>query len=238
MRITAQQLVTLTMNVRLHRLHSGRQLYDAEEVRDILLSEHPDLEGVLPPPSYDQLLQIYLPPSWGRLQMRAPYRPTRAAVRPLTDEPLRPMPHATSPRLVAGTSRDALAPFQPPPDPMEQILADLDVLRGDPMAALTYVCQRSRGVESAEAMNYARLTANVSRLLQISPGYIRASGRAGEVRQRAEGMAGARQRAYHEAWAPPAQVRTPPLSSIPGFDPAQVRSGLEALEERAHAGQH
>jgi hypothetical protein len=230
MRITAEQLVTLTMNLHMDHRFSGRQFYEAYQVRDELLREHPDLDGVDPPPGYDHIRQAYLPPSWQRVQMREPYHPERSAVRPLTDRDLRPEPHAASPHFEAGQRRDAWAPFQPPPDPIQQILDDLDVLRSDPMAALTYVCHRSRGIESAEAMRWARLTANVHSLLQITHGYIHADQRAESMRQGQEGMAGARQRGFHETWAPPAE----PLSSVPPVNPADVRMALEHLEWEAN----
>lgn len=232
MRITAEQLVTLTMNLRVDPRFSGRQFYEAYQVRDALLSDHPDLEGVAPPPSYDHIRQVYLPPSWNRTQMRQPYHPERTAIRPLTDHNLRPEPPRSGPAFEAGHRRDAYAPFQPPPSPIEQILADLDVLRGDPMAALTYVCHRSRGIESAEAMRWARLTANLHAMLQATPGYIRADQRAEGVRQAQEGPAGARQRAFHDAWAPSPE----PLSSVRDVDPYDVRSGLERIELQSGVG--
>jgi hypothetical protein len=229
MRITAEQLVTLTMNLHMDHRFSGRQFYEAYEVRDALLSDYPDLDGVQPPPSYEHIRQAYLPPSWQRVQMREPYHPERASVRPLIDRDVQPEPHPDSPHLEAGRRRDDWAPFQPPPDPIQQILDDLDALRGDPMAALTYVCHRARGIESAEAMLWARLTANVHSMLQATPGYIRADQRAESMRQGQEGMAGARQRGFHDTWAPAPE----PVSSVPGVNPGEVRTALEQLEWEA-----
>ena len=230
MRISAEQLITLTMNLHMDHRFSGRQFYEAYQVRDALLSEHPDLDGVDPPPSYEHIRQAYLPPSWQRVQMREPYHPERGGVRPLSDRDLRPESHPTSPHLEAGRRRDDWAPLQPPPDPVQQILDDLDVLRGDPMAALTYVCHRARGIESAEAMRWARLTANVHSMLQATPGYIRADQRAEGVRQSQEGMAGARQRGFRDAWAPSPE----PVSSVPGVNPVEVRGALEQIEWQAN----
>lgn len=233
MRIRAEQLVNLTMNYRVHHLNRVGPL-NAEEVRSSLLSDHPDLEGVLPPPNYDQILHLYLPRSWQRLQMRAPYHPQRQQIRPLTDANLRPV--APAPRLERGSIYDEFAQT-PPPDPVQQILDDLDVLRGDPMAALTYVCHRARGIDSREAMLWARLTANVHALLQITPGYIRADRRAEDFRNRQAGMGGIRQSAAHQAWAPDT-VPVPPLSSVPSVDPGEVRAGLERLERQAALAHH
>ena len=227
MRIRAEQLVTMVIDVHA-RYARSRSRWDPHSLHDLLVHEYPDLDGVFAPPSFDDILHDYVPPTWvGAMQIH--YQPERPQIRPLFDRPLTPLPvHiAEGPRWESGSRRDAWAPLNPPPDPVQQILRDLDLLRSDPMAAMTYVCLSARGLESPEAMNWARLTSNVWALAQIHPAFIRADQRAEGTRQAAEGVAGARQRAFHEAWAPQATVQAPPLPLVPDVQASAARSSLE-----------
>jgi hypothetical protein len=145
--ITAEEFVGLLEEMR----RQGRDLRDPDAVRAALLEERPDIEGVYPPPSYEEVLRRYVPDEWREVELLPPPR------------------HHHGPALVAGSPSDSSrASTTPPPDPGQQILADLDLLRSEPMGAMAYVVARGAGAESPEAMHWARFTALTARLMAMT----------------------------------------------------------------------
>lgn len=96
------------------------------------------VEGVLPPPAYETIVREYTPADW-RAQ------------------------HPGAPRLES--NNPLLESLREPPSYEDQVLADLDLLRSSPIAALVYVLCRSTGVENQQAIAWGRLASLVATAL-------------------------------------------------------------------------
>ena len=152
MYITATQFALLVEEIQDRYSRQGDELDDAEEIRAILLRDYPQVHGVVPPPVYERIRREYLPEDW---DMEIPQQ------REIRPRPGRPV-------LSSGSPRDRYAPPRPPRDPRLQIQADLDLLRTNPIGAMTYLVHRARGIESDRAMRWAHLSGRLYELMTIA----------------------------------------------------------------------
>jgi hypothetical protein len=144
MYVTAEEFLDMLHQIREQYRGTRYNLDDPQVMHDLLRREFPDVEGVVPPPAFETIRERYIPEEW---RMAIPQERRRQG-----------------PTLTAGTPEDRFATR----DPMEDILADLDSLRSDPFCALTYVVERSRGVDSRTAMNRGRAVGQVIQLVTMS----------------------------------------------------------------------
>lgn len=151
MYIDATQFAILLEEIQERYSASGRDLDSAEEIQEILLRDYPQIQGVTPPPAYQQIRRDYLPEDW---DMEIPQE--------------RPMRSRRGPTISAGSPRDAYASSRPPRDPRLQIQADLNLLRSNPMGTMTYLIHRARGIESERAMRWAHLSGRLYDLMLIT----------------------------------------------------------------------
>lgn len=105
-----------------------------EAIAEILRRDY-EVEGVEPPPPVETIIRDYTPAHW-RAQ------------------------HPGAPRLEH--ANPLLGAFREPPSYGDQVLADLDLLRSSPVAALVYVFCRSAGVDNQRAIAWGRLASLVS----------------------------------------------------------------------------
>lgn len=150
MRISSEQLARLIIWV--HDRYSGSpfDLSNPRTVCDLILQNFPEIDSVAPPPSPEELRRRYIESFWRTYEApsfdmdpAATIGPESAANRAYNDR-LRAMYHGG-----------------PVPSPAERMLSELDLLRSNPMGALTYVTMRACHYNNAEAMRYARISGAV-----------------------------------------------------------------------------
>jgi hypothetical protein len=161
MYVTAEEFLDMLHDIRERYQGSRYNLEDPQVMHTLLVREFPEVEGVIPPPAYETIRERYIPEEW-RMAIPQP----RSS-------------HRDGPALVSGTPEDRFATTDPVEELRQQILADLDSLRSDPFCAMTYVVERSRGVDSQTAMNRGRAVGQVVQLVTMSSRWgIRATHRA------------------------------------------------------------
>jgi len=234
--ITAEEFAWLLTEMRRRFASSGRDLSNPRVVRDLLRRHYPDIEGVTPAPGFAQIQRRYLPSEWNMELPQPPPRPRGPAISSLT------------PAEAARSTR-------PPPDPGARIISDLNLLRTCPIGALTYVTMTVSGVESREAMNWARLSSQLTQLLLMTPGGMRAghraiSGQTGQVDavHEARAVRAGRANAYQARIpthprgapppaAPPSSPKTRPVRQrFGGIPPEQTRARLPDIARRHGSG--
>lgn len=150
MRITSGQLARLIIWV--HDRYSGGpyDLSNPRTVFELIHREFPEVDAVAPPPSPEELRRTYIENFWRSYEApsfeadpAATIGPESRASREYNDR-LRAMYHGG-----------------PPPSPAERMLSELDLLRSNPMGALTYVTMRACHYNNSEAMRYARISGAV-----------------------------------------------------------------------------
>ncbi|MCU0577770.1 MAG: hypothetical protein MUD15_13260 [Desulfobacterota bacterium] len=148
MYVTAEEFLDMLQAVRERYRGGGYNLEDPQVMHTLLMRDFPHVEGVVPPPSYETIRERYIPEEW------------RMAI---------PQPrHRGGPAWTAGTPEDEFATTDPVEEERRRILADLDSLRGDPICAMSYVVQRSRGMDSRTAMTIGRATGHVFQLYAMA----------------------------------------------------------------------
>jgi hypothetical protein len=150
MRITSGQLARLIIYV--HDRYAGGP-YDLSSPRAVcglILQDFPEIDGVAPPPSPEELRRRYIENFWRSYEApsfesepAATIGPESRANREYNDR-LRAMYHGG-----------------PVPSPAERMMSELDLLRSNPMGALTYVTMRACHYNNSEAMRYARISGAV-----------------------------------------------------------------------------
>lgn len=158
MYVTAEEFLDMLHEIRERYRDSHLNLDDPEVMHALLRREYPEVEGVVPPPSYESVRERYIPEEW-RMLIPESRRgaPAISEIRPGEE----------------GSLTDPVAEW------CAQVVADLDSLRGDAFVAMSYVVQRSRGEDSRTAMDRARATGHVIQMfMMFTPTGIEATHRA------------------------------------------------------------
>lgn len=147
MYVTAEEFLDMLHIIRDRYRHSHLNLDDPEVMHTLLLREFPEVEGVVPPPAYETIRERYIPEEW-RMTIPESRRdtPTLSAIQP----------------------GEVVSTVDPVAEWCRQVVEDLDSLRSDPITAMTYVVDRSAGMDSRSAMDRARATGQLFQLLIIS----------------------------------------------------------------------
>ena len=175
MQVTIEQFAYLMERI-WHRYHTGPYRLDDPGVVFGLLNADYGVTGVYPGPGFDQILRDYVPHDWTERdpENSSTYlwetRARQSTIEPASIYVQQLMMHR------ARTGQE----FGPGPDMSlaNQILGDLEILGRSPAGALTYLTFRASGVESREAMNWARLGAQIFDTLLATRTGIIATGRA------------------------------------------------------------
>jgi hypothetical protein len=147
MYVTAEEFLDMLHIIRERYRNSHLDLDDPEVMQALLLREFPEVEGVIPPPSYRTIRERYIPEEWRMLI---------------------PESRRGDATLTAGTPQDRFATTDPVATWCRQVVSDLDALRSDAITAMTYVVDRSAGMDSRTAMDRARATGHVFQLMIVS----------------------------------------------------------------------
>jgi hypothetical protein len=223
MLVNAEQLQVLIEDIRTRFMPTPSIWRNPEIVAHILREDY-GVEGVQDPPSYEVIVREYTPGHWRR--------------------------RAGDPAIRSGNPMDRL--FPRPPTFGEQVLADLDLLRTSPIAALVYVICRSAGVDNRRAIDLGRFASQVTVVLTATTRAGRVattraiSGSSGQPRDahlsRAERQAIVDQvgRPRQQQEPPPLRAAAPPSpipprrpSGVPTTPPERIRQRLERIE-RTH----
>ena len=140
MYVTAEEFLDMLHEIRERYRDSHLNLDDPEVMHTLLRREFPEVQGVVPPPSYETIRQRYIPQEWRMLI---------------------PESRRNSPAISAIGPDEVVSTTDPVAEWCRQVVADLDSLRSDAFAAMSYVVQRSRGADSRTAMDRARATGQV-----------------------------------------------------------------------------
>jgi hypothetical protein len=158
MYVTAEEFLDMLHEVRERYRNSHLNLDSPEVMHTLLRREFPQVEGVVPPPSYDSIRERYIPEEWRMLI---------------------PESRRDSPALSAIGPNEVVSTVDPVAQWCRQVVDDLDSLRGDAFVAMSYVVQRSRGADSRTAMDRARATGQVVQMfIMFTPVGIEATHRA------------------------------------------------------------
>jgi hypothetical protein len=150
MRISAEQLARLIIYV--HDTYSGGpwDLSSDVTVCELIHRDFPEITDVAPPPSPEELRRRYLSEFWASYEVPAfdpepgPSIGVESAANRRFNEELRARYHGA-----------------PPPSPAERMMSELELLRSNPMGALTYVTMRACHYNNTEAMRYARISGGI-----------------------------------------------------------------------------
>jgi hypothetical protein len=140
MYVTAEEFLDMLHEIRERYRDSHLNLDDPDVMHTLLRREFPEVEGVVPPPSYETIRQRYIPQEWRMLI---------------------PESRRGSPAISAIGPDEVVSTTDPVAEWCRQVVADLDSLRSDAFTAMSYVVQRSRGADSRTAMDRARATGQV-----------------------------------------------------------------------------
>jgi hypothetical protein len=146
MYVTAEEFLDMLHEIRERYRDSHLNLDDPEVMHTLLRREFPEVEGVVPPPSYESIRQRYIPQEWRMLI---------------------PESRRNSPAISAIGPDEVVSTTDPVAEWCRQVVADLDSLRSDAFTAMSYVVQRSRGADSRTAMDRARATGQVIQLFTM-----------------------------------------------------------------------
>lgn len=165
--ITVDQLAHLVRQT--SRRYRLIYLVDNPQVlAELIRRDYPRLEGVYDPPAIAELRERWIPSSW----INHPAIPIPADL---------PQMDIQSPEgVLQSRERSGLAnQWTPgPPNPRDEVLNDLDILRNSPVAAFGYLTMLYNGCDSEEAMKWARLDGLVFSALQMTPAGMVATSRA------------------------------------------------------------
>lgn len=147
MYVTAEEFLEMLHEIRERYRNSHLNLDDPEVMHAILLREYPEVEGVIPPPSYETFRERYIPEEW-RMLIPESRRgaPAISEIRPGEE----------------GSLTDPVAEW------CRQVMADLDTLTGDTIAGMTYAVDRSLGMDSRSAMDRARATGQLFQIVALA----------------------------------------------------------------------
>jgi hypothetical protein len=137
MYVTAEEFLDMLHEIRERYRDSHLNLDDPEIMHTLLMREFPQVEGVVPPPSFETIRERYIPEEWRMLI---------------------PESRRDGPVLSEIRPREVVSTTDPVVQWCRQVVADLDSLRSDAFTAMSYVVQRSRGEDSRTAMDRARAT--------------------------------------------------------------------------------
>jgi hypothetical protein len=199
MYVTTEEFLDMLHQIRERYRGSHYNLRDPEVMHTLLLREFPEVEGVIPPPSYESIRERYIPEEWRMLIPESRRNaPALSEIRPGEE----------------GSLTDPVAEW------CRQVVADLDTLRGDTFAAVTYVVDRSMGMDSDEAMDRARATGQLIQIVAMSSrrSYLRSiSGTTGRPRIRSFAR-------YHYTPEPTGgfEIPLPVRTGTPGVAPSPV----------------
>ncbi len=158
MYVTAEEFLDMLHEVRERYRDSHLNLDDPAVMHRLLRREFPEVEGVVPPPSYQTVRERYIPREWRMLI---------------------PESRRDAPAISAIGPDEVVSTVDPVAVWCSQVVADLDSLRGDAFVAMSYLVQRSRGADSRTAMDRARATGQVIQMfMMFTPAGIEATHRA------------------------------------------------------------
>lgn len=147
MYVTAEEFLEMLHDIRERYRDSHLNLDDPQVMHTLLTREYPEVEGVVPPPSFETIRERYIPEEW-RMLIPESRRDT-------------PTISAIGPGEVVSTV-DPVAVW------CTQVVEDLDSLRTNGVTAMTYVYHRSMGMESRGAMDRARATGELFMLVAMA----------------------------------------------------------------------
>jgi hypothetical protein len=212
--VTPEQLHALIRQIRIEYGPTPDLVRIPEVVAHLLRQEY-GIDGVYDPPPFNTIVAEYTPEYW-RQRTRGP-------------------------TISSGTWRDR---FSRPPTYAEQVMADLNLLTSNPIAALVYVICRAAGVESGQAIEFGRFVGLVTVALTATTRHGRVSasralsGSSGRPRDAHISEAERRALVYQigsgrlesstAPGPPPAPLR--PLPPLPRSSPERIRERLERME--------
>ncbi len=147
MTISAEQLARLVLETMAAHASGPYDLTNPETIWDLIGREYPDIDGISAPPSADEVRRRYIEDSFAQWTMPDIVADPPATIGPESRESIE-----YNRRLRSAGITPAMM------DPGQQLLDGLDTLRGNPMAALSFVTSMAMGRNRADAMRVARAT--------------------------------------------------------------------------------
>ncbi len=150
MTITAGQLARLMVYVHERYASGPYDLSNVATVCELISRDFPEITDVADPPSPAELERRYVRDFWRSYD-----------VPPLDPEPGPSIGRESAASIEYNRRLRATYHGAPPPSPAERMLSELNLLRSNPMGALTYVVMRANHYNNDEAMRYARVSGGV-----------------------------------------------------------------------------
>lgn len=148
--ISAEQLTRLVLEVMAQYSSGPYDVSNPATIWSLIEREYPDIEGVSEPPSADEVRRRYIEDSFAHWTMPDIMADSPATIGPESHESIE-----YNRRLRSAGITPAMM------DPGQQLLDGLDTLRGNPMAALSFVTSMAMGRNRSDAMRVARATGAV-----------------------------------------------------------------------------
>jgi hypothetical protein len=143
--ISAEQLARIVIEIRREYESSPIDLTRPQNLADLALEEYPSITGVSRPPSPVELERRFLREFWASYEV------------PSFDPEPGPTIGVESRENIEYNERlRAMYHGMPPPSPAERMMSELNLLRSNPMAALTYVTMRATHHTNEESILYSR----------------------------------------------------------------------------------
>ena len=191
MTISAEQLARLVLEIMAAHASGAHDLTNPSTIWDLIGRTYPDIDGISAPPSAAAMQRRYIEDSFAYCPTPGVMASSLTTIGPESSEYNRRLQSAKlTPEMM---------------DPEQQLLAGLDRLRGNPMAALSFVTSMAMGRNRSDAMRVAQATSATYNL-------VTARERAAVV-DRSESSGG------------PTPVR--PKADVPdAYSPAEIRARL------------
>ena len=169
MTISAEQLARIVLETMAAHASGPYDLTNPSTIWDLIGRQYPEIDGISDPPSADEVRRRYIGDFFAQWTMPDIVADPPATIGPESRESIEYNRRLRS----SGVTPDMM-------DPRQQALAGLDTLRGNPMAALSFVTSIAMGRNRTDAMLVARATGAIFELVTgLVPAPV--SDRSGEI---------------------------------------------------------
>lgn len=151
MRISAEQLTRIVLDLMGRYSNGPYDMSNPETVWSLIQRDYPSVDGVSAPPSDEDIRRRFIGDFWA--SYTAPTLETRSSGPTIGPESAANIEYNARLRA-AGITPEMM-------DPGRRLLAELDLLRGNPIAALSFVTSTAMGRNRDEAMRVAAATGAV-----------------------------------------------------------------------------